>query len=125
MSDSKAKAFEIATLIADHKGLDVVVLDLREIAGWTDYFVLATANSTTHMRGLLQFVEAFVAEAGLDRLNHPIAKDDDSWALLDLGNIVVHVMNSEARAFYELEKLWFKAPAYKIEAGRQAATSAS
>lgn len=117
MSDSKSKAFAIAALLADHKGQEVTVLELREVAGWTDYFVVATASSSTHMRGMLQFVDAYVAESGAERLNHPVANDDATWALLDLGDVVVHVMTADARAFYELEKLWFKAPSYKVESG--------
>jgi len=118
VSDNKALAFSIAETMAEHKAGDVVILDLREIAGWTDYFVIGTSNSSTHLRGLLRAVEETVAAADLSPLNKPQVNDDESWVLIDVGDIVVHIMSQTARSFYELEKLWFKAPQLKIEARR-------
>lgn len=115
MSDSKSLAFAIATILAEHKARDVVVLDLKDISGWTDYFVIATCSSSTHLRGLSRSVEEFLSVEKIESLNKPIAKEDESWLLHDLGDVVVHIMNQDARTFYELEKLWFKAQSYKIE----------
>lgn len=116
MSDSKAVAFNIASILAEHKAGDVVVMDLRGIAGWTDFFVVGTSTSSTHMRGLSRFVDDFLAEQKQKPLNKPAATDDESWLLHDLGDVIVHIMNQEARIFYELEKLWFKAQVFKVEA---------
>lgn len=118
MSDSKAEAFTIASILAEHKGEDVVVLDVRETAGWTDYFVLGTCTSGTHMKGLERYVEEYASAEKIHMLNRPTVGDDEKWLLLDLGNVVVHIMNREARQFYELEKLWFKAPAFRVEAAQ-------
>ena len=115
VSDSKAIAFAIASILAEHKAEDVVVMDLKDISGWTDYFVIATCSSSAHLRGLSRSVDEYLASEKIWSLNKPIAKQDDSWLLHDLGDIVVHIMNKEARSFYELEKLWFKAPCYKVE----------
>jgi ribosome-associated protein len=114
-------AFALAGLLADHRGADTVVLDLAIQAGWTDYFVITTATSGTHLRGLARFVDESLAALGLTRLGRPSFADDDEWIFIDLGTIVVHLMTERARAFYELEKLWFQAPASKIEA-RQSET---
>lgn len=120
MSDSKSLAFAIAAVLAEHRAAEVVVMDLRGIAGWTDFFVVATCSSSAHLRGLSRYVEEFLATEGPKALNRPRAAEDESWLLQDLGDVIVHIMSAEARAFYELEKLWFKAPVFKVETGAQA-----
>jgi ribosome-associated protein len=107
-------ALAIARVLADHNGADVVVLDVAAQAGWTDRFVIATATSTAHLRGLARFVDEELAQLGLARLNRSSFSEDDEWLLIDLGSLVVHVMTVSARAFYELEKLWFQSPAVKV-----------
>jgi len=113
--NSRDAAFALAGVLAEHKGGDVVVLDVSIQAGWTDYFVIATATSGTHLRGLARLVEEAVAGLGLERFNHPSVADDDEWILADLGTVVVHLMTERARAFYELEKLWFQSAATRVE----------
>lgn len=117
MSNSQSLAFAIASILAEHKAQDVLVLDLREIAGWTDFFVLGSSSSITHMRGLSRFVEEYLESEKIASLNRPVASDDESWLLQDIGDVVVHIMSREARNFYELEKLWYKAKAYSLSAG--------
>ncbi len=116
MSNSQSLAFAIASILAEHKALDVQVLDLRGIAGWTDFFVLGSSTSITHMRGLSRFIEEYLDLEKISALNHPVANEDESWLLMDIGDVVVHLMGKEARSFYELEKLWYKAKAYSINA---------
>jgi ribosome-associated protein len=112
--NSDDTALAVARVLADHSGADVVVLDVAAQAGWTDRFVIATATSTAHLRGLARFVDEELAKLGLARLNRSSFSEDDEWLLIDLGSIVVHVMTVSARAFYELEKLWFQSPATKV-----------
>ncbi|HWR10867.1 MAG TPA: ribosome silencing factor [Rectinemataceae bacterium] len=118
MSDSKSLAFNIASILAEHNAGDVLVMDLTGIAGWTDYFVIGTCTSNVHLRGLSRFVDGYLTEDKQKPLNKPVATEDESWLLQDLGDVIVHIMNKEARAFYELEKLWFKAKVFKIEASQ-------
>ena len=113
--NSRDTAFGIAAALAEHRGGDVVVLDLGPCQGWTDWFVLATAASSTHLRGLARAVDEWTHEAKVELLNAPKIADDEAWVLLDAGDVVVHLMTAEARAFYELEKLWFQASATKVE----------
>jgi ribosome-associated protein len=108
-------AIALARTLAEHNGGDVVVLDVAEQAGWTDFFVIATATSTAHLRGLARFVDEDLARLGLTRISRSSLSDDDEWLLLDLGSVVVHVMTERARLFYELEKLWFQSKATKVE----------
>jgi ribosome-associated protein len=113
--NSGEAALALATLLADHKGGEVLVLDVAAQAGWTDYFVIASATSTAHLRGLVRFIDDEVARLGLQRLGRRSSlADDDEWLLVDLGDVVVHVMTEGARTFYELEKLWFQATATKV-----------
>ena len=100
-------ARELGKLLDDHNGQDVVVLDMRPLDFWTDYFIIATATSNTHLMGLERHVKDFVSENGLEIIHRSRKPDiDDEWCLLDLGDIVIHLMTSQTRSFFELERLW-------------------
>jgi ribosome-associated protein len=115
--NSSEAALALAELLANHNGADVSVLDVAAQAGWADRFVIATATSSAHLRGLVRFLDDEAARLGLQRLGKRASlADDDEWLLVDFGDIVVHVMTESARAFYELEKLWFQSPLTKVEA---------
>ena len=111
---SSEAALGLASLLADHGAGDVIVLDVSAQALWTDRFVIATATSSAHLRGLARFVDEEVVRLKLQRLGRGALADDDEWLLVDLGSVVVHVMTERARAFYELEKLWFQSPATSV-----------
>ena len=112
--NSGEAALALAAVLANHNGGDVVVLDVAAQAGWTDRFVIATATSSAHLRGLARFIDEEAAPLGLGRLGRASIADDDEWVLIDLGMVIVHVMTERARSFYELEKLWFQSPAVKV-----------
>jgi len=98
----------IAKLLEDHKGEDTVVLNLKDLCSWTDYFVITTVRSQTHMRGLLKHLDSYFNEHSIVQLNKRKNVFNAGWILIDCGNFVVHLMETEQREFYELEKLWFK-----------------
>jgi ribosome-associated protein len=100
-------AHELGELLRDHNGKDVVVLDLRKLNIWTDFFIIATVTSHTHVQGLLRHIGEFAGEKDLEILRRPRKSGpDNEWNLVDMGNIVVHLMSERARSFYELERLW-------------------
>jgi ribosome-associated protein len=100
-------AQELGELLRDHNGKDVVVLDLRKLNIWTDFFIIATVTSHTHVQGLLRHIKEFAREKNLEILHRPRkAEPDSEWNLVDMGNMVVHLMSEHARSFYELERLW-------------------
>ncbi|MBQ9631099.1 MAG: ribosome silencing factor, partial [Treponema sp.] len=100
----------IAKLMEDGKGKDVVLLDVSELNSWTDYFVIATINSATHWQGLYKQAKDYAKENNLEmHLTKKKIADGDEWNLLDFGPIVIHLMSSDARSFYDLEKLWHAA----------------
>lgn len=107
MKTTQDKALEIAQLLEDGKGDDVVVLDISELNSWTDFFVITTINSSAHWQGLYRQVKDYIKDNDLEiHLTNKKSPDGDDWNLIDLGNIVVHLMSKQARAFYDLEKLW-------------------
>jgi ribosome-associated protein len=103
-------ARELGALLQDHNGQNVVVLDLRKLNVWTDFFVIATVTSSTHVQGLMRHVKEFAREKDIEILHHPhrsrTPSPDNEWNLVDMGNIVVHLMSESARSFYDLERLW-------------------
>jgi ribosome-associated protein len=107
MKTTEEKALEIAQLIQDGKGDDAVVICVSEISSWTDYFVIATITSATHSSGLYKLVKDYVRDNDME-IHVPNRKipDGADWTLIDIGAVVVHLMSKDARAFYELEKLW-------------------
>jgi ribosome-associated protein len=116
VANSRELAESLGRVLAEHRGGDVLLIDLAATAGWTDWFVIATATSSTHLRGLARFADEWAAEAGVDRRGRPSIADDEEWVLIDLGDIVVHLMTERARSFYELDKLWFQAPHIAVAA---------
>ena len=105
------RAEEIGKLLDDHRGADVIVMDMRNLNFWTDFFIIATVTSNTHLMGLERHVKDFVRENELEILHRSRRpKSDDEWCLLDLGGIVVHLMTARVRSFFELERLWSAAP---------------
>lgn len=93
--------------LEDLKGTDVRVLDIRGRCSFTDLMIFASGTSDRHVKSLAANVEEKVREAGVRPLGVEGADQAQAnWVLLDLGDIVVHVMLPETREFYQLEKLW-------------------
>jgi ribosome-associated protein len=112
-SASVDTALSLGALLRDHRALDVTVMDLRECNSWTDFFVIATVTSGSHLQGLERHIKEFCRDQGLDILRRsprPRGDLEDDWRLTDLGTVVVHLMSEKARNFYELERLWSAAP---------------
>ncbi|MCL2191331.1 MAG: ribosome silencing factor [Treponema sp.] len=108
MEDTLSETEALGDLLRDHRGADVVALDLREMGAWTDFFVIATASSDAHLDGLERHVREFCRERGMGilRRSHRPRLERDEWRIIDLGSIVIHLMTEKARAFYDLERLY-------------------
>jgi ribosome-associated protein len=87
------------------KAENVVVLDVREIASFTDYMIFASGNSSRHVGAIAQSVIEAASAAGQPPLGVE-GQEAGEWILVDLGDVVVHVMLPDVRQYYELEKLW-------------------
>jgi len=87
------------------KGKDIVHLDVRGLSSVTDYMVIATGTSNRHVKSLAEEVSFKAKQAGYAPLSVEGEMNSD-WVLADLGDVIVHVMQTEARGFYDLERLW-------------------
>ena len=119
-NDHREMVLACAQVLADHNGQDTVVLDLTGLSMWTDYFVVTTATSTVHLGGLVRHLSEDLFSRGMEPARKPRLSKDEEWCLVDVGWFVVHVMSERARAFYELEKLWFQALAIPVAASGSA-----
>ena len=108
-SDPLARAVRIAKAAVDLKAENLVALDVRELTSFADVFILATGGSDRHVRAIADAVEEVVEELGERPLGIE-GYDEGRWLLLDLGDVIVHVFQSEVREHYDLERLWSEAP---------------
>ena len=109
---------EIAEIAAnsalDRKALDIVILDLRGLSAFTDYFVICSGTSDTHVDGIAQNIEDELREHNT-KLWHREGTKKSSWILLDYIDVIVHIFLKDAREFYSLERLWGDAPKTTVE----------
>ena len=99
----------------ERKGRDVVLLDLRGITSATDWFVLVSGDSDIQVRSIAERIEERLARELDARPWHVEGLKQTRWILLDYVDFVVHVFHHEARAFYDLERLWADAPVESLE----------
>ncbi|MBA6264997.1 MAG: ribosome-associated protein [Colwellia sp.] len=98
------KAFVIEK-IEEMKGRDITILDIAKKSGFADYMVVCSGNSNRHVKSIAHSVAVECRAKGLEPLGIE-GNDIGEWALVDLGNVIVHVMTDEIRDRYQLEELW-------------------
>lgn len=103
--ESKELAIALARALDAKKAQDVRVLHVEDLTTVTDYFVIATGTSTTHVAALADEAEFQLGRQGANLLRSE-GHDGKRWILLDYGNVIVHVFTKEAHDFYDLEHLW-------------------
>ncbi|MGR9044422.1 MAG: ribosome silencing factor [Gammaproteobacteria bacterium] len=95
----------VQDVLDEHKGHNITTIDVSDKTTVTDYMVLATGTSDRHIKALADYVTEKVKENGFQPLGQEGGLGSD-WVLLDLGDIILHLMTDQARNFYQLEKLW-------------------
>jgi ribosome-associated protein len=107
---------KIVDLLTERQAEDVVLLDIRDIASFTDYFVIATAQNQRHLRALVDSINTDLARVGI-KTSHIEGNDDSGWVLVDFGDVILHIFTPEERAFYKLEALWTRSgvPAVRFQ----------
>lgn len=100
----------VVDALEDLKAVDLKILDVHDRTSFTDVMVIASGTSDRHVKSLSGNVVQKVKAAGEQPLGVE-GQDAGEWVLVDLGNVVVHVMQPRTRDFYQLEKLWTAPPA--------------
>jgi len=114
----------IKAALADIKAQDVVALPVTGMSSFADFIVIASGTSTRHVKSIADRVIENVKEAGVK----PLGVEGDAqadWVLVDLGDVVLHVMTPATRQLYDLEKLWTPAPAATLGAQPAAVAAAA
>jgi len=102
----------------DNRGRDIVVLDLRELTTFFDYFVIVTGTSRRQLHAISEEIDHALEEGMGDRRLGIEGYDESRWILLDYGDLVVHLFEPETRAYYALEELWAQAKRVPFEPRR-------
>ena len=92
------------------KATDIVVMDMQNVSGIADIFILCTGTSDLQIKAIYQAIRARIREYGDELPWHMEGTDSLQWVLLDYVNLVVHIFSEEKREFYDLERLWGDAP---------------
>jgi ribosome-associated protein len=109
------QAQRAAMIALDNKANDVVVLNLKGVSDMTDYFVIASGTSDTHVRALGQHIQEGLKNAGTSA-HHVEGVEQGRWVLLDYVDFVVHLFHPTLREFYQLERLWSDAQVVPVTA---------
>jgi ribosome silencing factor RsfS/YbeB/iojap len=113
---SKRMRETVYSALTDAKAKDICMLDVRKICDFADYMVIVSATSGRHAQSIANKVEEHLSREGRKPLGVEGTRVAE-WILVDFGDIVVHVMQSKVRDFYNLEKLWSDGKKVKL-AGR-------
>jgi ribosome-associated protein len=109
-------ASEIAAFAADRKALEIVQLDLREMIGYTDYFVICNGRSDRQTKAIHDAIHAGMKEQHGLLPRRVEGVTESQWILMDYLDVVVHVFTPETREYYRLEQLWGEAPVQALTA---------
>jgi ribosome-associated protein len=104
-----SRALECTRAALDRKAYDLVVLETGNVSSIADYFVICSGRSDTQVQAIADGIEAHLGREGVK----PLAVEGMShgqWVLMDYGDVVVHIFYVPVREFYDLEKLWTRAP---------------
>jgi ribosome-associated protein len=108
------KARRAARAALDKRAGDLVVLDVQRVSGVTDFFVICSGKSTTHLDTITEAVRAELRSEGVSVL-HTEGVAESGWVLLDYGDVLMHVFLEDTRTYYALERLWGDAPALALD----------
>lgn len=113
-ADARQTALLAAAAAADKKAQELTLLQVEELTGYADYFLLASGRSTRQAGAIAEAVLRMLKKAGVK----PLGMDglrEGRWVLLDFGDLVVHVFHQPVREFYDLDSLWADAPQVEMD----------
>ena len=121
--DTRQLALAAARAADENRGRDIVVLDVRELTPVFDYFVIATGSSRRQLHAMSDDIDRVLRkEFNYERLGVE-GYEGSRWILLDYGNVVVHLLDPEAREYYALEQLWCRGQRVPFEPAETAAAT--
>ncbi len=103
---SKELAIAVCKALADKRGKDIVALYVREKTDLCDYFIIASGSNAPQIRAMGERVEELVERQYNVQPTRTEGVRDGRWAVVDYGDVIVHIFNDETRLFYHLERLW-------------------
>jgi len=115
-TDSKTKSLLCLKAATEKKALDPILLELKEIASFTDYFVLLSGKSDRQVQAIAKAIEEALQKKGV----RPLGQEGTlggKWILMDYEDVVVHIFLEPVRKFYNLEGLWIDAPRIDFQKG--------
>jgi len=112
--NTKKKAIEAAKIANSKKAKDTLILELKNLSTFTDYFVICSGESSIQVKTIAEAIEEKFSKNKIFLLGRE-GLSSAHWVLLDYGDVVIHIFNEESRAYYELEKFWLDAPRISIK----------
>lgn len=106
---SKEKALLFARVACDKKALDLVILEIKDLSSFADYFIICSGESTRQVQAIAEHLEINLKEQGIRPLGTEGAQGG-RWVLLDYGDVIIHVFHETEREYYDLESLWGDCP---------------
>lgn len=116
--EARKKALWAAELALERKAEDLVILDMRKVANFCDYFIICSASSPRRAAAIADLIEERFFEKGL-RLKSSEGKREGMWILLDYGDVIIHVFFESVRTYYSLERLWADAKHVHVRRSRE------
>jgi len=108
-------ARKIVEVASDKLAEDIVLLDVRELCSFADYFVICSGSSQRQTSAIADEIDKALHKKG-PKLQHKEGDVESGWLLMDYGDVIVHIFGAEEREFYKLDKLWAQAvPLIRIE----------
>jgi ribosome-associated protein len=107
------RALECTRAALDHKAYDLVVLETGQVSSIADYFVICSGRSDTQVQAIAEAIEESLRRGG----ERPLSVEGlphAQWVLMDYGDVVVHIFDVPVRGFYDLERLWARAPRVEL-----------
>lgn len=95
----------VVKVMEEKKGKDIVILDLRELKAFCDFFIICTMEIPLHGRAIADEIDYKLSASGIYPLNVE-GYEDSEWILMDYGDVVIHIFTEGARKLYDLERLW-------------------
>lgn len=112
---AQALAEKAATILFSKKVEEVVLLDLRGLSSLTDFYLISTCQNEAQMRAVLHHTAKALSKEGIKPLRSEY-HTGVRWAVLDYGDLIVHLFEKDTRSYYSLERLWADAKATKLKA---------